>query len=362
MSDDPLAAVVSQQIDRGAMPGATWWVGSSAEALRTGAAGSACLEPERAPATLDTPYDLASLTKPLATAVLLTMLEREGAVGLGSPLSLVLPELQRSPYGNATIREAATHRAGFPAWAPLYLSGRTREEYLAAVARIPPAGPAGATLYSDLGYILLGIAIERNAGRSLDALFEERVAGPLSLDRCGYPARGDRFRAAAATERTRAFERSLAGLDGKPDPGGWFDARVPRGQVHDGNAWGLGGVSGHAGLFATAADVAAIAAAILEPRRLALEDGAFAGMLSVDSGAGARRTIGFLRAADSDAVRGVLPDDAVGHAGFTGTSLWLDPAANRIYVLLTNRVHPVVPKEPFTAPRRAFHAEAVRRA
>ena len=120
----------------------------------------------------------------------------------------------------------------------------------------------------------------------------------------------------------------------------------------------MGGVAGHAGLFGTAADVAAIALAILEPRRLGLNAGSLVPMLRpVAEGAGIR-TVGFIRAADAESVRGVLPDDAVGHLGFTGTSLWIDVKRPRVYVLLTNRVHPEVPKEPFTTTRRAFHALA----
>jgi CubicO group peptidase (beta-lactamase class C family) len=147
-------------------------------------------------------------------------------------------------------------------------------------------------------------------------------------------------------------------LAGQSAPGNRFREEIPRGQVHDGNAWGLGGVAGNAGLFGTAADVAAIALAILDPRRLGLEAGALDPMLRpVAEGAGIR-TVGFIRARDAESVRGVLPDDAVGHLGFTGTSLWIDVARPRVYVLLTNRVHPRVPREPFTDTRRGFHRVA----
>ena len=133
---------------------------------------------------------------------------------------------------------------------------------------------------------------------------------------------------------------------------------VPRGQVHDGNAWGLGGVAGHAGLFGTAAAVASIAVALIDPLRLGLIAGDLDPMMEPDAGGDGSRTVGFLLAKDSDSVRGVLPDDAVGHWGFTGTSVWIDRERPRVYVLLTNRVHPTVPREPFTATRRAFHAIA----
>jgi CubicO group peptidase (beta-lactamase class C family) len=111
-------------------------------------------------------------------------------------------------------------------------------------------------------------------------------------------------------------------------------------------------------LFATAAEVAGIALAILDPVRLGLDPHAFDAMLRPVAAGGGARSVGFLRAADADSVRGLLPDTSVGHSGFTGTSVWIDPARGRVYVLLTNRVHPSVPSESFTGTRRAFHATA----
>ena len=351
----PLAAFLAGEIRRGAMPGASWWVGSARSVAASGAAGDAAVCPERTPLEADTPFDLASLTKPLATALLASILDRERRLHLDAPLGAVFPELRASPFGDATLRDAAAHRAGFPAWTALYLAGTTRESYLDAIASCARSSRPGETLYSDLGYILLGFAVEKAGGRRLDDLFADRVARQLGLARCGFAGRTSSFSDAAATERGNAYERSMAGPASHADR---FRAEIPRGQVHDGNAWGLGGIAGNAGLFGAAADVAAIALAILDPRRLGLPEGALEPMLvPVAEGEGVR-TVGFLRAKDAESVRGVLPDDAVGHAGFTGTSLWIDASRPRIYVLLTNRVHPAVPPEPFAATRRGFHRVA----
>ena len=351
----PLGAFLAGEVRRGAMPGATWWVGDARGVTATGAVGDASVEPQRTPLVVDAPFDLASLTKPLATALLATILERERRLSLDKPLGDVFSELRGSPFRDATLRDAAAHRAGFPAWGALYLSGTTREAYLRAIASCARGCEPGGTLYSDLGYILLGFAVERAGGRTLDVLFAERVAGPLRLARCGFAARTTRFADAAATERGNGYERTLAGPSAPADA---FRTEIPRGQVHDGNAWGLGGVAGNAGLFGSAADVACIALAILEPERIGLPAGALDPMLvPVAAGPGVR-TVGFLRAVDAESVRGVLPDDAVGHAGFTGTSLWIDAARPRVYVLLTNRVHPAVPEPPFAPTRRGFHRVA----
>ena len=352
---DPLRDYLVAEVRRGAMPGVTWWVGDARGAIATGAAGAAAIEPDPTPLTTNVPFDLASLTKPLATALLATLLDFERRLSLETPLSTIFPELRGSPFGGATLKDAAAHRAGFPPWAALYLTGTTREAYVNAIASCAREGEPGATLYSDLGYILLGFAVEKAAGATLDRLFAERVARPLGLARCGFAVRTGEFADAAATERGNAYERSLAGTAARSED---FRAEIPRGQVHDGNAWGLGGIAGNAGLFGAAADVAAIGLAILDPTRLGLEAGALDPMLRpVAEGAGSR-TVGFLRAEDAESVRGVLPDDAVGHLGFTGTSLWIDATRPRVYVLLTNRVHPQVPLQPFTVTRRGFHTIA----
>jgi serine-type D-Ala-D-Ala carboxypeptidase len=350
---DPLATLVSGEIAAGSMPGASWWVGDAAGCVSRGAAGHAAVEPRAVPASEDTPFDLASLTKPLATALLAVGLEIDRRIDLDAPLGETFSALRGSPFSGATLRDAATHRAGLPAWRPLYLSGTTEDAYLDAIASSAPVA-AGTTLYSDLGYLLLGFAVERFGGTTLDRLFEARIATPLALRGCGFAGRGRIFADAAATERGNAYERRLAGPSGDSYR---FREDVIRGEVHDGNAWALGGVAGHAGLFGSAAAVAAIARAILAPERLGLPPDSLDAMFRSAEGA-AGRTFGLLSASHADSVRGVLPDRAIGHFGFTGTSLWIDPAAGRVYVLLTNRVHPIVPSRELTATRRAFHAAA----
>jgi len=352
---DPLGAFLVGEVGRGAMPGVAWWVGDARGAIASGATGQAAIEPGPAPLARDAPFDLASLTKPLATALLATILDRERRLSLESSIGAIFPELRASPFGRATLRDAAAHRAGFPAWLPLYLAGTTRDAYVAAIAACDRQGTTGETLYSDLGYILLGFAVEQAAGVTLDGLFAERIAHPLGLTRCGFAGRTGLFGDAAATERGSFYEQALAGSTARTDR---FRAEVQRGQVHDGNAWGLGGVAGHSGLFGPAAEVAAIAVAILDPGRLGLSAGALDPMLHPVAKGEGIRTVGFLRAEDAASVRDILPDDAVGHLGFTGTSLWIDATRPRVYVLLTNRVHPSVPQVPFTATRRGFHALA----
>ncbi|ANM31967.1 hypothetical protein ABI59_23980 [Acidobacteria bacterium Mor1] len=348
LAGDPIAERLSLFVADGWMPGAAWWVEREGRCLSRGAVGSLGAGEGALPARVETVYDLASLTKPLATGLCSVLAAQDGAFDLDRPLTEWLPELAGSGYEAVTAAEAAAHRGRLPAWAPLYADGSTRDSYLRSIARIPPVEP-GHTVYSDLGYLLLGFALERASGQTLARIFAERVARPLDLD-LGFgpvdPA------TAAPTEEGNRYEQGMA-----RDRGIELEVRTHRlqGEVHDGNAAGLGGVAGHAGLFGTAAGVAAVAREILSPRCLPLSEASRQRLLQVG---GNGRSFGFEAASSTRAARELLPDDSPGHTGFSGTSLWLVPARRVSLVLLSNRVHPEVQDRGFQAVRRAFHEEA----
>lgn len=354
---EPIRELLARAVRKGRTAGAAYWVGTvgaAGRAPRRGAVGCAQCEPRAEPISETTPFDLASLTKPLATALVAVLLEQDGALDLAAPLSELLPETAGTRCGATSLLALARHAGGLPVWAPLYLEARSREEFIEAIARKPAAVGPGRTLYSDLGYILLGFALERADARPLDESFEQRVARPLGLARTAFATRGRRFDDAAATECGNAYETALAGAAGAGHA--WRTGPI-RGEVHDANAHALGGVAGHAGLFGPADEVAALAGEILAPRRLALGAAARRRLLEPDREG---RTVGWVAAAASSAARGILPDRAPGHTGFTGTSVWLDPDSARVLVLLANRVHPAVPAVEFRPLRRAFHRLALR--
>jgi CubicO group peptidase (beta-lactamase class C family) len=351
--DDALRRFLAARADEGWMPGAAWWVEGPAGVVSQGVVGAAAVEPEPEPATEATPFDLASLTKPLATAPLLLLLEQERRVNLDSPVEDYLPALAGSIHGRATLRALATHTSGLPAWRPLYLEAATLDRYLAAIAALPAETAPGAAVYSDLGYILLGAVAESVSGRSLPKLFMECIAAPLGLSRTRF-AGPHPIAGAAATERGNAYERSLAGAAGEDHA--WRTGLL-RGEVHDGNAFALGGAAGHAGLFGVVDEVARLGRELLRPRHLPLE-GRSRDLLLRAAPGGAGRTVGMVLASRASATRGILPGDAPGHTGFTGTSIWLDPDRERLFVLLTNRVHPRVPSREFRWLRRGFHRVA----
>jgi serine-type D-Ala-D-Ala carboxypeptidase len=346
-----LEAFLAASVLSGRMPGAVWRVEGPGGTLAFGAVGLAARLPREEPAHPGVPYDLASLTKPLATALLAVLLEAEGRLDLEEPAVRWLPELGGSPLAGASLLDLGAHRAGLPAWRPMYLEHGSLPGYLRGIAGEPQGAPAGETLYSDLGYLLLGAAIERSAGKPLDALFAERVARPLASTRFGFARGGRGFRDAAPTEEGNRYEAGMVGEAGRTHP--WRTGLL-RGEVHDANAWGLEGVAGNAGLFGTAEAVTAVAREILWPRVLPLDPRSRRRLLERAGGEGSR-TFGLVLARDSGAARGVLSEAAPGHTGFTGTSLWLEPDRGRVYVLLTNRVHPRVPLDDFQPVRLEFH-------
>jgi CubicO group peptidase (beta-lactamase class C family) len=334
------------------MPGAVWAVSGPSGIISEWALGHAAFEPERVEAGTGTLYDLASLTKPLCTGLALVILEEQGRCSLDAPAVEWLPELEGSAYSDVSLLRFAAHTAGFPAWRPLYLTGSDGAAFLATIAA-EPAGAPGKTVYSDLGYVCLGIAIERIVGRPLDVWFEESVATVLGLEHLGFATRVD-CSAAAPTERGNVYERSLVGDAGARHA--WRRSMI-RGEVHDGNAYALGGVAGHSGLFGALGDVVTLASELIRPRALTLGARARERLL-LEALPGSGRTVGFVQAVASAAARGVFADDAPGHVGFSGPSLWLEPDRGVVYVLLTNRVHPVVGGADFQAVRLGFHRTA----
>lgn len=357
-----LLAFLREQIAAGSFPGASFLVAEGARVLAAGAVGMAVVTPRPVPAGTATLYDLASLTKPLATGLLAVLLQRRGELRLEDRLSRHLPGWTgEDGRERITLLDLLTHRSGLPAWAPLYLHARRgdRAGRIGFLKRVPLAGrPGKQVVYSDPGYILLGFALERAARASLDRLFERLVTRPLGLAHLRFrPPAGLRPRI-AATERGNARERDLAGPAGDRY-NGWRDG-VIRGAVHDHNAFTLDGVSGHAGLFGTTRAVFRLAREFLPGGRGLLEEGERRLFRSnLTEGLQEDRSVGFQIASTPGSSAGpALSPAAFGHTGFTGTSLWIDPESRRIFILLTNRVHPDFREMSINAVRRAFHAVA----
>lgn len=347
-------------VEAGDFPGASYLVAEDDRVLAEGALGFAVLRPERLAATASTVYDLASLTKPIAGALLAALLSSEERLSIDDPLSRHLRGWD--PPGDAariTIGDLLTHRSGLPAWRPLYVHAAGRDQYLDRLRNLPLERPPGErVVYSDLGYILLGFALADIGGESLDRLFAKRVARPLAIPELQYRPRRSLRSRIAATEAGNRREQVLAGTEGD-GYNGWR-AEVAWGEVHDLNARALGGVSAHAGLFGTARAVFQVAREFLDVGK-GLLDARQRRLMTTDltRGLGEARSLGFrIASGPGGSTGGALSKRSIGHTGFTGTSLWIDPDRRRVYVLLTNRVHPEFKEIDMNAIRRGFHEVA----
>ena len=286
------------------------------------AVGTLCPDPRAgpdAPCTLDALFDLASLTK-LATTALVLSLVKDKVLTLDTPFSELVPDFHGGPKDDVTLKHVLTHTAGLKWWLPLWKEAQSRDEAMWRAAQEPLAQDLGTFTYSDLGYIMLTGGLGTIGGAPFADLMRERVLGPVEAMNADFGPR--------LSERCVATEEDTE----------WRMRRL-RGEVHDENAFAFTGTSGHAGLFGTAADVAAIARVFRDGAVIGNDLAALARTEHVKE-KNVRRGLGLaLRAPDGPMVGRHFSVDAYGHTGFTGTSLWIDPQLDLTVVLLTNRVY-----------------------
>ncbi len=346
----------------GVFPGGALLVRARGETVHASFHGRRSLQPADGPVDRDTCFDLASLTKVLVTTPLALLSVQQGRLALDEPAQRALDGYTGRGREAITVRMLLDHSSGLAAWRPYYEGVRSVEggAWLATakgqeavrrmvMAETPEAPPGLRALYSDLNFILLDAILERLNGVPADILFSEWLAGPLGLANLFFvdlksPARATgarQGRVFAATERCLWRGRTLVG------------------EVHDDNAYAMGGVSGHAGLFGAIHDVAAVADAWLAsflgrggPFERRLVERFWRRSEVPDS----TRTLGFdTPSPHASQAGGRFGPRTVGHLGFTGTSLWIDPDRELIVVLLTNRVHPTRENDAIRRFRPGLH-------
>lgn len=349
-------------ISRGDFPGAVYLVAKADKVLAHGALGWASLSPNRRKMRPDMVFDVASFTKPMVTAALYLRRLAQKKIKGEDPIRRYLPEARGVWWGERTIEQLLTHTSGLPAWYPLYLEGKGRASYLKTLKKLEPAYNHGTRVeYSCLGYIVLGMAMETLEGESLDRLYREEIAAPLGLRRTRFNPPAAWKKDVVPTEKGRSAEKTLCTLKGLPVPKG--KETLLWGKTHDGNAAGLGGVSGNAGLFSTAGEIHQLAACILGRGKKSLYPPEAKHLIFHNFTPRCRksRSYGWQIASTPGSSAGrVISYRSIGHTGFTGTSLWLDPRNEKIYILLTNRVHPTPSDADMNATRREFHKRAAR--
>ena len=311
---EPVVSYLRSQVDS-AFPGAVIAVGRHDSVLLLTAVGHYGIDDPR-PVTTETVYDLASLNKVIGLTTACMILVGEGKLDLDAPVQRYVPAFRGPNKERVTIRHLLTHSSGLPAWRPLYIEATTRAVALAIADTTPLLRQPGDTfVYSDLGAMVLTQVVEGITGQRLDAYLDARVFQPIGMTSTRFlPPSGWRDRI-APTERSQ-------------------DGTIIRGTVHDENAWKLGGVSGHAGLFSTAGDLARFAQWLLGQRAY-LE---WTRRQNVPPGSS--RALGWDTPSDNSSAGARLGAHAFGHTGFTGTSIWIDPDKGLYIILLTNRVNP----------------------
>ncbi len=336
--------LLSSFVDSKVFPGAALIVGYQGAIVLDAAVGKLDYARNSGRTSGDTIYDLASVTKAVSTTSAAMMLTESGRLLLHVPVQDYLPEFRGTDKEKVLVQHLLTHSSGLPSRAKIYLEARGYDEISARACSAPLEYPPGTRAqYSDLGMILLGEIIQRAAGRPLDKLVQESLFAPLGMNSTRYRPARSLIRRIAPTEN---------------DP---WRKRVVRGEVHDENAFAMGGVAGHAGLFSSAHDLAVFAQMMLNggmyDHRRCFSPSTIARFTALEIG---NRALGWGKPTDADWTGKTFSPQAYGHSGFTGTSIWIDPQRQMFMVLLTNRVHPDRNPDRMPEVRQAISEAVVR--
>ena len=336
-----IATAIADAVARRAFPCATVEVGTQATALWTHACGHLWYEENAPLAAPETVFDLASLTKVIATTTVFMRLVETDAVGLLDPLARWLPAWRGTDRQAVTIADLLEHASGLTAHLPFFRDHVGRPDFEHAICTLPlEYRPRTRSVYSDLGFMLLAfIAQDAANGVDIDRQFA-RVTSELDMENLRY-------------RPPRAWLPRIAPTEVDP-----WRGRLLRGEVHDENGWALNGIAGHAGLFGTASAVGHFARAVLATiagtSRLAQPE-TLRRFLTPSQVNGSSRALGWDTMLTTSSCGHRLSPQAIGHTGFTGTSLWIDPKRDLYIVLLTNRVYPTRSNEAILPVRPALH-------
>ena len=418
--NEKISAFLSERIAANDFPSAVYLAAEKGEIVYHGALGHAVIQPELIPAKLDTIYDVASLTKVLVTGLLVAQMVENGTIDLGDDIAKVPTSPPEQLQNAVSLQELVTHTSGLEAWKPFYLLpgapefdpedygcssqniDHIKEFVNKEIFRSQVTSAKKEVVYSDLNFLLLGFLIESFTGKPLRTVELDELTSRLNLQRTSFCGTGTDRQETAASELGNEYERQTC-IEKGYLPGGnaGVNERVNRarvssphvsigstnpeerqlgrdsitlkenspfrnyqiwGEVHDGNAYFMGGVAGHAGLFSTAEEVFKIALQFLpQYTRLLKPETCELFRTNFTKGMNEDRSFAFQLASTDGSTAGTkMSPESFGHNGFTGTSLWIDPVKDRIFVLLTNRTHNhPLPFVNINSVRRRFHDLAI---
>ena len=323
---DRIEGVVDAGLQAGRMPGCVVCIGRGDKIVYLRAFGNRQTEPHAVPMTVDTVFDMASITKPVATATSVMLLVERGQIRLRDRVSAHLPEFGQNGKERITVQQLLLHQGGLIPDNALSDYDHGAEEAMRRVFALKPTVAPGTTfVYTDVGFIVLAELVRRKTGQDVHQFSREHLFRPLGMLETGYLPTAELRQRAAATEQRE---------------GRWM-----QGEVHDPRAYRLGGVAGHAGLFSTARDLATYAHMLLSEGRYngrrILSARTVATMTKAYPVSSGLRGLGWDKQTGYSSNRGELfSERAFGHGGFTGTTLWIDPELDLFVVFLSNRVHP----------------------
>ena len=328
-------------MESGVFPGAVVCLYQEGKPLALEAYGHRMITPQQLPMMEKTLFDMASLTKPVATATSVMVLKEQGIVDLNEDVAAYMPAFARP---GISVFHLLTHTSGLPAWRALYLNPGDRTKVVKHLSEMPLDYETGSrVVYSCLGYILLGEMVREVAGVDLDKFAVEQIFKPLDMNDTFYNPPEERRVECAATEDSSSFERRMTNYRNYS----WREGVVV-GEVHDENAHSMGGVAGNAGLFSTAPDLAKFCRMIINNGENVLSPESVKMMATLHTrGLDGSRSIGWT----------VLANGTLCHTGFTGTAIWIDLKHRSAAILLTNRVHPDATKEGIGQVREEFYAK-----
>jgi CubicO group peptidase (beta-lactamase class C family) len=295
--------------------------------------------------------------------LLCSRLIESGDLALDSSVAHYLDEFERTDRQAITIRRLLTHTAGLPAWRPLYILAQGEPDRVVSIIASLELEytPGTRVVYSDLGFITLGLLLERLTGKKIVELAESEIFQPLELRQTFFNPEMAMQTEIAACEIGNAHERETCRETDAGEYTNWRQELI-WGQVHDGNTYFLGGAAGHAGLFSTAADTLVLTNQFLPGRSQLLKSQTCELFCSnMTEGLNEARSLAWQLAVTRDSTAGpALRLESFGHTGFTGTSCWIDPYKERVFILLTNRTHAhALPFTNINSVRRQFHSLAV---
>jgi uncharacterized protein YbbC (DUF1343 family)/CubicO group peptidase (beta-lactamase class C family) len=338
-------AVIEEAIQAKRLPGAVVLAARKGSVVWQKAYGSRATDPAREPMSVDSIFDLASLTKVVATATSIMILVERGKVRLNDPVSQYIPELKGEGRERITIEHLLTHRSGYAPDFDLRERWTSYDEAIKRLIKEPLRNPPGTRfVYSDIGFIALGEVVQRASGKPLDQFARENIFAPLGMSETGFNPQSSLRSRIAPTEK-RSGQMSYLGDSGTN--AGTEGEIWLRGAVHDPTAYRMNGVAGHAGLFSTARDLSIYCQMILNGgqyrnvRILSPMTVAEMTRPRLVTESGGTRGLGWDMNTSYSTNRGdIFPLGSFGHTGFTGTSIWIDPASEMFVVFLSNRVHP----------------------